>query len=357
MTTTRFDVKARPLAKQIGLDQLGQAKLKQLDKNGDGVVTITDVRRIAKQAGLEKDQSLSKDDRKRIDLALGGKAPASTTGTTGPSSAVATMTGTGKKSLVDMYIDTDVKQTKAGLSLKINGEKSQSLVLKNIDSSAVDLLFYGVKGKTGMSNSSSAGGTGISMTSYAAGMIVAAADKERGIVLVDVAAKDFLDGKQPPQRRILSNSDIAKSAAVKGAAKKAGLDTKELTVKVKEIFLSAAFEDSKVNTLGFEAQVTDKNGKSTTQRFSTYLGGDLSKSAEKLTLDKLEAGMLNSWGYLLPPSAKPKADTPTHVNNGGGYSGGGGTGGGEYVAPVHHHHGGGSESSTVVYSGGGGGGE
>lgn len=376
MSSTRFDAKARPLAQQTGLDRLGQAKLEKLDKNGDGIVTLTDVRRLVKDAGLEKDGSLSRDDRKRIDAALGGAPASSTTATTGPSSVVASMTG-GKKTLGDTYIDTLIKGTAKGISISIDGglwsggghvgDKSRAMVIPGFDAAAIDVLFYGTKGQTGMPSSSGGPQGGFKGTSFAAGMAVAVADKARGVVLMDVAARDFLDGKQPSHKRLLSLTDIAKSPAVRSFAKKSGLDAKTLTVQLKEVWLSAAFQDPKLATLAFEAKLTDKNGKSKTETFSTYLSGDLSKSVDKLAVDALETGIVNSWGYLLPPSAKPEAETKKNVGGGGGGAGGGehvsstavSAGGGEHSAPLHHHvpGGGGGEHGGFVPSYGGGGGE
>ncbi len=363
--TIRFDAKAKSLAQQTGLDKLGQAKLAKLDKNGDGVVTLTDVRRLTKDAALDKDQSLSRADRQRIDQALGGAPASSTTTTTGASSLVSTLAG-GKKKLADVYISTEVKRTAQGLSISIDGtlykgstpdgKKATTQVLKAFDPAAVDVLFYSTSGKTGLPNSSGGPEGGFVGSAMAGGMAVAVADKARGLVLVDVAAKDFLDGAQPSHKKLLSLTDITKSAAVRSAAKKAGLDTKDLAVQLKEVWLSGAFEDSKINTIGFEAKITDHKGKSKTERFSTYLTGDLSKSVDKVAVEKLEVGMASSWGYLLPPSAK-KAQEPAAPSPGNGGGGGYVSGGDLHVHShnhVHHHVGGGEGVYVPTYGGGGG---
>ena len=73
---------ARALAHKTGIDKLGQEKLAKLDKNGDGKITLTDVRTLASKANLDKDGVLSRDDRKAIEKVLGGR----TTGVRGGSS-------------------------------------------------------------------------------------------------------------------------------------------------------------------------------------------------------------------------------------------------------------------------------
>jgi hypothetical protein len=43
---TTIDSKARSLARQTGVDKLGQKILAKVDGNGDGNVTLTDVRNL-----------------------------------------------------------------------------------------------------------------------------------------------------------------------------------------------------------------------------------------------------------------------------------------------------------------------
>lgn len=361
MKIVRFDAKAQGLAQETGLDKLGQAKLARLDKNGDGTITLTDVRRVVKDAGLEKDGSLSRADRQRIDAALGGGAKTSSTATTGPSSVVSAMTG-GKKTLADTYMSTKVVPSAKGVSISIDGglwnaggghtgDKSRAAVIPGFEPAAVTVLFYGTEGQTGLPNSSGGPEKGFVGTAFGGGMAVAVADKTRGLVLIDVAARDFLDGKQPPHKRLASLPEIAKSPAVRAFAKKHGLDPKSLEVKLTDVKLSAAFVDSSVNTLVFDAKLTDAKGKSKSGTFSTYLEGSFAKSVDKMKLDALEAGVEYSWGRMMPPSAKPKKETGKAKDVEGGAS----TGGGEGATTTHDNgtaHVGGGEG-VHVHTGGG----
>jgi hypothetical protein len=72
MPKITINANARSLAHKTGIDKLGQEKLAKLDRNGDGKVTLTDVRELASKANLDKDGSLSRVDRKAIDKVLGG---------------------------------------------------------------------------------------------------------------------------------------------------------------------------------------------------------------------------------------------------------------------------------------------
>ncbi len=74
MPKITINANARSLAHKTGIDKLGQEKLAKLDKNGDGKITLTDVRTLASKANLDKDGVLSRDDRKAINKVLGGRA-------------------------------------------------------------------------------------------------------------------------------------------------------------------------------------------------------------------------------------------------------------------------------------------
>jgi hypothetical protein len=74
MPKITINANARSLAHKTGIDKLGQEKLAKLDKNGDGKITLTDVRTLASKAQLDKDGVLSRDDRKAIDKVLGGRS-------------------------------------------------------------------------------------------------------------------------------------------------------------------------------------------------------------------------------------------------------------------------------------------
>lgn len=74
MPKITINANARSLAHKTGIDKLGQEKLAKLDKNGDGKITLTDVRTLASKANLDKDGVLSRDDRKAIEKVLGGRA-------------------------------------------------------------------------------------------------------------------------------------------------------------------------------------------------------------------------------------------------------------------------------------------
>ena len=211
--------------------------------------------------------------------------------------------GSTKKNLVNMFINTEIKRTSSGLSVTIEGDQPRTAVLKGIDSASVDLQFYGDRGQTHIPHSGGGGPNRVVGHCDAAGMLVAVADKARGIVFVDIAARDFLDGKSPPQRQVLSLEAIAHDRSIKGAAKKAGLDAQSLTAQLQRVLISDAFANHSLNTLAFDVRVVDKNGASTTLEVSTYLSGDLSKGVGELKLEALEIGVQPNAGWLLPPSA------------------------------------------------------
>jgi hypothetical protein len=261
-----------------------------------------------------------------------------------------------------------------GLHLELSGEKKaggdrvqHAITLSGIQAAAVDIEVYSAHGQTGMPNSSGGG----HKNAVGAGFIAAVADKAKGVVFVDVSAVDFLGGQAPAQRVLFSREDLAASPVVKAAAKKAGLDGGKLTVDVKDIWLSSGFEDKKVNTLAFEVQVTDKNGKSRKLELSTYVEGDWSKSLSKLKTAELEVGIARSWGWLYPPSAKSDEPKANGATDGGRTRGGDSEssaadlrheidnatrgGGGESSAPVVHRGGGGESGGGFVPVRGGGG--
>lgn len=311
MPTIRFDAKARTFAKETGLDKLGQETLKKLDRNGDGVVTVTDAKEIARKAGLEKDGVLSRDDRKRIGEALGGSPRTSSTTSSGPSSALAARAGA-TKTLADAYMDFSITHSAAGMKLTMEGDLwndegrtdvglKNEVVLKGLKAASHDVLFYASDGATGISRSGGSEGG----TSHGAGMLVAVADKERGIVLVDVSGHDFLKGKTPPEKEILSTAQLASDPVVKKAAKKAGLDPKGLEAQLKELHLSYGDEDRR-NHLAFTLKVKDQNGKSKTLKLSTFIEGNLAKSLSRLKADDLQLGFEWAGGRVFPPSEAPE---------------------------------------------------
>lgn len=358
MPTIRFDAKARSFAKETGLNKLGQETLKKLDRNGDGVVTVTDAREIARKAGLEKDGVLSRDDRKRIDAALGGSSQASSVASRGPSSALAARTG-GTKKVGDTYMDFDIKRGAAGLTVKMEGDfwhdtartdigLKNEVVLKGLKPAAFDVLFYGSGGETGLSRSGGNDGG----TCHGAGMLLAVADKERGIVLFDFSGREFLAGNKPGEKELISVDALASDRVVKSAAKKAGLDPKKLDVQLKELHLSYGDEDKR-NHLAFTAKVTDGNGKSKTLKLATFLEGNLAKSLSRVKAADLELGFEWAGGRVFPGS-----EAPSKVS---GFSDAGGDsslpsdrgGGGEYNDSTSNN----SSAWSSLTSNGAGGGE
>lgn len=311
MPNIRFDAKARSFAKQTGLDKLGQETLKKLDRNGDGVVTVTDAKEIARKAGLDKDGVLSRDDRKRIGEALGDSARTSSTASSGPSSVVAARAGA-TKAVGDTYMQFSIDHTAGGLKLAMTGDfwnddgrtdvgLKNEVVLKGLKAASHDVLFYATDGATGLSRAGGSEGG----SAHAAGMLVAVADKERGIVLVDVSGRDFLKGKAPPEKELLSTAQLASNPVVKQAAKKAGLDPKSLEVQLKELHLSYGDDDRK-NHLAFTMKVKDQNGKSKTLKLSTFIEGNLAKSPSRLKADDLQVGFEWAGGRVFPPSEAPE---------------------------------------------------
>ncbi len=363
--TITLDPKARVLAKATGVDKLGQKTLAQLDGDGDGVVKLTDVRKLVKSAGLAKDFVLSRDDRAAIAAALGAPA-ASSTRSTGVSSAIAARTGTAKK-LEDVYMSPEFSKSRDGLVVAmqtttynagtVGGDIDRSTTLRGVHAKAVDVLYYSTSGKTGLPNSSGGGG-GTNLyrgSAHGGGFLALVADDKRGLVLVDVPGRQFAAGAEPAVRELSSLAALAKDTVVKAAAKKAGLDPKTITVTLTDVHLSAAFADSKTNTLAFDATLEDAKGKRSKQTFSTFLYGDLSKSSAKLEIDALEMGVEHSWGWLSPPSSKrdePKAVDPARNDRvrDRGYSGGG-------EASSRRVSGGGGEASSYGGGGSSGGGE
>ncbi len=327
-----FDAKAQSFARATGLDTLGQATLKKLDHDGDGVVTLRAAKALAKEVGLDHDGVLTQQDRKAIRQVLGAERPAtpSVGRSSGPSSAVAIRAGDAKKNLPESYLEARSRCTKAGLELSLSADDpkgagtraTRTITLDSLSPTAVDLLPYAADGSTGMPNSSGGG----HMNAFGAGLLVAVADARAGVALVDLAAQPFVTGQAPPQRTLFSRDDVLRSDAVKGEARRTGLDPKKLTVDVKDIWLSAGYKDSTTNTLAFHVKISDGK-KSRSFDLSTVLEGNLAKSLTKLSTSALEVGVVASYGWLYPPSIKDGADKSsrfTSVTDGGAVSRGGG---------------------------------
>lgn len=359
--TVTIDKKARPLARATGIDKLGQSTLAKLDANGDGVVGLRDVQRLAKTAGLEKDGVLSRDDRAKIAAAL-SEGASSSTRSAGASSALAARAGGGAKKLEGVYMRATLSATRDGLRVDASttlydaagrdkvGEKDRAATLAGLRPVAADVEYYGEDGGVGLPNASGRGGGALyTGSAYGGGFLAAVADAKRGVVLVDVAGRAFAEGGAPAVHDVLSPTDLAKDAAVKAAAKKAGLDPRALSVDVVGVHLSAGFRDGRTLTLALDATLKDAKGRSADVELSTTLHGDLKKSVAKLSRAPLEEGVRRSAGWLYPPSVdadRPAlrgspAETPSRNGDVARR-----LGGGEAAAPVRPRVGGGESGST-----------
>lgn len=363
MSNIRFAPEAKKLAKQTGLDRLGQSTLQKLDADGDGIVRLRDTQKLVKAAGLTKDGVLGVAERKRIKEVLGGaqNGSSSSAGSSkSPSSAIAAKAGTTSKTrkLEDGYMQLLVQSFNGNIEAKldhtsyepngsVSGSSSGKLVIPGFQPTSIEAVHYNAKGMATTTTGTVPHEGPISDTStFAAGALLLVADKKRGAVLIDLPSGDVLAGKQPATRDIFSPEKLAKDPTVKAAAKKLGLSPTKLSVDVIWVDASSGFEDKLTSTLALELRLRDGNGKSKKQTFSTYMTGSMKKGLSGLSFEKLERGLERSWGWLYPPSAKASAPKPedkrkkfdddNYISNDNG--------GSEYSAPSSTHtHTGGSE--------------
>lgn len=328
MSNIRFEAQAKKLAKETGLDKLGQSTLKKLDTDQDGVVRLKDAQKLVKAAGLDKDGVLGVQDRKRIQEVLGGQN--GNVGSAGTGAASKT------RKLDDGYMNLVAKKVAGGIqakleltsydaSGKVTGQSNGKLEIKGLDPVHIGVHHYDVKGLPTHASSTMPHSGVVSETgTSAAGAVLLVSDKKRGLVLVDLLSSEMVAGKAPAQRDLLSPDQLAKDPVVKAAAKALGLSTTKLSAEVLWADTSTGFEDKTLATLAFELRLKDGSGKSKKQTFSTYLEGNLKKGLAGLSIDKLERGVDKSWGWLYPPSAGAGAETHTHdVESGGSSSTGG----------------------------------
>ncbi len=367
MSNIRFEPQAKKLAKETGLDKLGQSTLKKLDPDNDGVVRLKDATKLVKAAGLAKDGVLGNDDRKRIKEVLGGASNGKAASSAAPSSAVAAKVGAAKaRKLEDGYVELIAKKTSAGVEARvqltsydkhgdISNEAKGKLIIANLDAANIEAYHYDAKGKSGNPSASVPQSGVISETSAAgAGAVLVVADKKRGVVLVDVVGAELVAGKAPTQRDMYSLEKLAKDPAVKAAAKKLGLSPTKLSVEVLWADVSHGFVDKALGTLAMELKLKDGNGKTKKHTFSTYLEGTLKKGLGGLAVEKLESGLDRSWGWFYPPSADVGGQKTTNLNKPNDDFGHSNTGVSEHS--VTHNTPpptGGSESSGHIDTGGG----
>jgi hypothetical protein len=173
--------------------------------------------------------------------------------------------------------------------------RSRTASLKVTPQGEVSTMRYDASGSTG--------NVGCEHSGLGAGFLTAVAAKDRGVVLLDVRAGQFIQGIAPPQRDIFSLAQLRSSPAVKKAAKLAGLDPKTLEVKVSDAKLSSGYKSNEIHTLSFQATLSDASGKKHSADFSTMLEGNLAAGLNTLSLSgKLEHGVTYRWGWLYPPS-------------------------------------------------------
>lgn len=357
MSNVRFDAPAKKLAKETGLDKLGQSTLKKLDADGDGVVRLKDAQKLVKAAGLSKDGVLGVQDRKRIQAVLGGASGGASAATaSAPSSAVSAKAGSGAKprKLNDGYMNLRTKRVTGGIEAKleltsydktgkVTGQSKAKLLISGLDPAHIGVHHYDVKGlPTHAGSSMPLAGVASETAASAAGAVLLVSDKKQGLVLVDLLSSEVMSGQAPARRTLLGLDALAKDPTVKAAAKGLGLSTSKLSVELVWADTSTGFEDKTLSTLAFELRMRDGTGKSKKQSFSTYLQGNLKKGLAELSIEKLERGVDQSAGWLYPPSAGAGPSSAYDVSTGGSVSG-------SYT--------GGSETSFNLGTGGAGGSE
>jgi hypothetical protein len=364
MTRIRIDAHhtTQRLARETGLEKLGQAKLKPL-ADDKGVVSHTELERLARVADVDTDGVLSADERKRIDGYLkerlspivatpGGSAVEARAAAKKPVSGYLEVAHAVKGS--DVVVDYDLRlDGKDGATEHL----ARQIVLKGITPSNDDAIDFHRYSETGTDSS-----VGYATGGVGAGYLMGIADAKRGVVLANLSAAAAKKNVAPELRTLFSPADLRADPAVKALARKEGLDPTKLKVTVTSVSFHSDFQEvTRAGTkphatmhtllLGLELREEGSRKKPREVQMTSLVTGNPAKGFEKLDAERLEAGVQARWGFIYPPSVKFDEDKP--ARNTGVRDTGGGGGGGESVTPTRRRRGGGGEH-TVVTGGGGG---
>lgn len=172
-------------------------------------------------------------------------------------------------------------------------EASLSLDLK---ANAFDTMRYSRGGSTG--------NVGYHNNGAGAGVLALVADKNKGIVALDIEAAKIVSGGDPSMKELRNLKQLAQDPKLRAFAKAGGINLDKLQVQVDDIKISAAFRDKSQHTVAIDVTLTD--GRVTQKgEFSAVLRGDLARGPAALTMSRFEPGVASSAGWLYRPSDLP----------------------------------------------------
>lgn len=370
MTKVRIgsDYSTQRYARETGLDNLSQAKLKPLADDA-GVVSQKQLERVARGAGLDKDGVLSRAERERVDGYLKDRKPivVGAGGGTALSARAAAKPAEGYIEVEhrmrgsDVVVDFDIGLYQ-GSGGGARDEHSREIVLQGFSpngDNAIDFHRYAADGADA-SVGYATGGTG-------AGYLMGIADAKKGAVLVNLSAAGAVANQAPEVRTLFSPADLRDDPRIKALARKEGLDPKKLKVDVTSVSFHSDFQKvgggghPTMHTLLLSVELREEGSRKKPREadLTVLVNGNPAKSLAKLELGDVEVGVQSSWGFVYPPSVQFDDDDKKPGGGAGRNDRGAGVrtgGGGESPAPTRRRGGGGEGSPVVtpVVRGGGG---
>lgn len=211
------------------------------------------------------------------------------------------------RSLSEGYMDYNLEPGKGrneSLKLKMSfrpdrpgAERETSLSL-DLQANALDTMRYGRSGSTGNVGYHDAG--------HGAGVLALIADKNKGLVALDMEAAKLVSGGDPATKELRNLKQLAQDPKIRAFAKSGGINLDKLQVQIDEVKISAAFRENNQHTVAIDVTLSD--GRVTQKgEFSAILRGDLARGPAALTLSRFEPGVASSAGWLYRPSDLPGA--------------------------------------------------
>lgn len=176
------------------------------------------------------------------------------------------------------------------------GSARKTTLELDLDAASVDTMRYGRSGSTG--------NVGYHDQGAGAGVLALVADRNKGLVALDLEGAKLIKGEDPTQRELKSLKQLAADPKIRAFAKAGGLDVSKLSVAIDEVKISAGFESNQLHTVALDLTLTDGRI-SQKGEFSAHLRGDLARGVGALSLAKIEAGVASSAGWLYRPSDFP----------------------------------------------------
>jgi hypothetical protein len=123
----------------------------------------------------------------------------------------------------------------------------------------------------------------------AAGSLIAIADEDCGLLLVQIPALDFTTGSSPQLRVAFSSGQLAHHPATHALAQQEGLDCQGLQVRIHSVNLGFAGDDARCAHLVSTLELKDRAGRVALGTVAARIMGNLSRGLNSLSIFSLEA--------------------------------------------------------------------